>query len=95
MSMVQPRNPAEPPRDGLHDATQMCEQVVAAVLQPLRQHAGAVRTVTATSASLPQRKLCEHVSLETWINAHGACPLMRPLQATGSTMAAGRSRPPS
>src|SRR5450432_3793343 len=72
--MVQPRNPAEPPRDGLHDATQVCEQVPAAPVQPLRQNAGTVRTVTATSASLPQGELCEHEALETWINAHGACP---------------------
>ena len=74
MSMVQPCNPAEPARDGVHDATQMVEQVVAAAVQPLRQNAGAVRTVTATSVSLPQGELREHEAFETWINAHGACP---------------------
>jgi hypothetical protein len=51
--VVQPRNPAVPTRDGVYDATQMCEQVVAAPVQPLRQNAGAVRTVAAKSAALP------------------------------------------
>jgi hypothetical protein len=60
MSVVQPRNPAEPTRNGLHDATQMCEQVVTAPVQPLRQNASAVRPVRATNASLPQGELCEH-----------------------------------
>jgi hypothetical protein len=62
MSMVQPRNPAEPARHGLRDAKQMCEQVVATSVQPLRQNAGAVQTLTTTRMSLPQGELCEHVA---------------------------------
>ena len=62
--MVQPRNPAEPTRNGLRDTTQVGEQVHAAPVQPLRENAGAVRTVTGTSASLPHGEFCEHDALK-------------------------------
>jgi hypothetical protein len=93
VNAVQPRNPAEPGRHGLADATQMDEEIVAPPVQPLCESAGAERRVAAPSAaSLLEGEFCEHDALETWVNAHGLPSLTRPRQTRGVAMAAGHER---